>query len=109
MLAEMENLQSQIQQAKHATEINHLTAENLKREVILKYNLFVDNINPIFFLLIYFYYQVGVLESAIMEKKRQVERLVQEMKEANLQSLTGSVDELRHPLDGITTYYYVLI
>ena len=35
-----------------------------------------------------------------MEKKRQVERLVQEMKEANLQSLTGSVDELRHPLDG---------
>ncbi|KAM3961177.1 ras association domain-containing protein 8 isoform 2-T2 [Aphomia sociella] len=76
MLAEMESLQSQIQQAKHATEINHLTAENLKREV-------------------------GVLEDAIMEKKRQVERLVQEMKEANLQSLTGSVDELRHPLDGL--------
>lgn len=76
MLAEMENLQTQIQQAKHATEINNLTAENLKREV-------------------------GVLENAIMEKKRQVERLVQEMKEANLQSLTGSVDELRHPLDGL--------
>ncbi|XP_026332097.1 ras association domain-containing protein 8 [Hyposmocoma kahamanoa] len=76
MLGEMENLQSQIQQAKHATEINHLTAENLKREV-------------------------GILETAIMEKKRQVERLVQEMKEANLQSLTGSVDELRHPLDGL--------
>ncbi|KAG7309182.1 hypothetical protein JYU34_005106 [Plutella xylostella] len=76
MLAEVESLQSQIQQAKHATEINHLTAENLKREV-------------------------GVLESAIMEKKRQVERLVQEMKEANLQSLSGSVDELRHPLDGL--------
>lgn len=33
MLAEMESLQSQIQQAKHATEINNLTAENLKREV----------------------------------------------------------------------------
>ncbi|XP_022113913.1 ras association domain-containing protein 8 isoform X1 [Pieris rapae] len=76
MLAEMDGLQTQIQQAKHATEINHLTAENLKREV-------------------------GVLETAIMEKKRQVERLVQEMKEANLQSLTGSVDELRHPLDGM--------
>ncbi|XP_050680235.1 ras association domain-containing protein 8 [Leptidea sinapis] len=76
MLAEMENLQTQIQQAKHATEINHLTAENLKREV-------------------------GLLETAIMEKKRQVERLVQEMKEANLQSLTGSMDELRHPLDGM--------
>ncbi|CAK1545681.1 unnamed protein product [Leptosia nina] len=76
MLAEVENLQTQIQQAKHATEINHLTAENLKREV-------------------------GVLETAIMEKKRQVERLVQQMKEANLQSLTGSVDELRHPLDGM--------
>ncbi|XP_063380700.1 ras association domain-containing protein 8 isoform X3 [Cydia fagiglandana] len=76
ILAEVENLQTQIQQAKHATEINHLTAENLKREV-------------------------GVLEDAIMEKKRQVERLVQEMKEANLQSLSGSVDELRHPLDGL--------
>jgi hypothetical protein len=38
MLAEMENLQSQIQQAKHATEINHLTAENLKREVRKKLN-----------------------------------------------------------------------
>ncbi|XP_063529286.1 ras association domain-containing protein 8 isoform X3 [Cydia strobilella] len=76
MLAEVDNLQTQIQQAKHATEINHLTAENLKREV-------------------------GVLEDAIMEKKRQVERLVQEMKEANLQSLSGSVDELRHPLDGL--------
>ncbi|GBP15232.1 Ras association domain-containing protein 8 [Eumeta japonica] len=76
MLAEMESLQNQIQQAKHATEINHLTAENLKREV-------------------------GLLESAIMEKKRQVERLVQEMKEANLQSLAGSVDELRHPVDGV--------
>lgn len=35
MLAEVESLQSQIQQAKHATEINHLTAENLKREVRL--------------------------------------------------------------------------
>ena len=46
-----------------------------------------------------------MLENAIMEKKRQVERLVQEMKEANLQSLTGSVDELRHPLDGV----YVLL
>ncbi|XP_045504090.1 ras association domain-containing protein 8 isoform X2 [Colias croceus] len=76
MLAEMESLQTQIQQAKHATEINHLTAENLKREV-------------------------GVLETAIMEKKRQVECLVQEMKEANLQSLAGSADELRHPLDGM--------
>lgn len=48
--------------------------------------------------------QVGVLENAIMEKKRQVERLVQEMKEANLQSLTGSVDELRHPLDGVYVF-----
>lgn len=50
-----------------------------------------------------------MLESAIMEKKRQVERLVQEMKEANLQSLTGSVDELRHPLDGIVFEMFCVI
>lgn len=41
MLAEMENLQSQIQQAKHATDINHLTAENLKRDV--KITIFLYN------------------------------------------------------------------
>lgn len=75
IFAEMESLQNQIQQAKHATEINHLTAETLKREV-------------------------GILETAIMEKKRQVEQLVNEMKEANLQSLAGSTDELRHLLEG---------
>lgn len=44
MLAEMESLQSQIQQAKHATEINHLTAENLKREVSMHNTIFfADN------------------------------------------------------------------
>ena len=41
MLAEVENLQTQIQQAKHATEINHLTAENLKREVLYILFLFL--------------------------------------------------------------------
>ncbi|XP_038207484.1 ras association domain-containing protein 8 [Zerene cesonia] len=41
MLAEMESLQTQIQQAKHATEINHLTAENLKREVCIHIKLLI--------------------------------------------------------------------
>ncbi|VVC95140.1 unnamed protein product, partial [Leptidea sinapis] len=68
MLAEMENLQTQIQQAKHATEINHLTAENLKREV-------------------------GLLETAIMEKKRQ----------AVHEGLSGHRGSWRTPLPPIKT------
>ncbi|XP_077289207.1 ras association domain-containing protein 8 isoform X2 [Arctopsyche grandis] len=75
LLIEVERLQSEIQQAKHATEMNHITADTLKREV-------------------------GMLEAAILDKKRQVEQLVNEMKEANLQSLSGTTDEIRHLLEG---------
>lgn len=36
---------------------------------------------------------VQMIESSIGEKKKQLEKLVQEMKEVNLQSLTVSTDE----------------
>lgn len=32
-MIEVERLQNEIQQAKHATEMNHITADTLKREV----------------------------------------------------------------------------
>ena len=45
--------------------------------------------------------QVAVLEATINEKKRQVEKLVADMKEANLQSLAISPpEELKLILDG---------
>ena len=45
--------------------------------------------------------QVQTLEAAISEKKRQVERLVAEMKEANLESLAiAPADEVKNLLEG---------
>lgn len=45
--------------------------------------------------------QVASLETAIIEKKKQVENLVTEMKEANLQSLSiAPADEVKHLLEG---------
>lgn len=45
--------------------------------------------------------QVQSLEAAIADKKRQVERLVTEMKEANLESLAiAPADEVKHLLEG---------
>lgn len=41
------------------------------------------------------------LEAAIIEKKKEVEHLVNEMKEANLESLTiAPPEELKHILEG---------
>lgn len=46
-------------------------------------------------------FQVAVLEATINEKKRQVEKLVADMKEANLQSLAMSPpEELKMILEG---------
>ena len=46
-------------------------------------------------------FQVAALESAISDKKQQVEQLVTEMKEANLQSLAiAPAEELKHLLEG---------
>lgn len=71
LFAEMERLQRDVELAKQSTELHHLTADTLKKEV-------------------------AALEVAITEKKRQVEQLVGEMKAANLQSLTvaGAAEEV---------------
>lgn len=77
MISEVEHLQSEVEQIKRSAELSTQCAESLKMEV-------------------------ASLESAIGEKKLQVERLVADMKEANLQSLTvGPQDEqVKHLLEG---------
>ncbi|CAG9765427.1 unnamed protein product [Ceutorhynchus assimilis] len=63
ILIELERIQKDIELAKQSSELHHLTVETLKKEV-------------------------AQLETSIIEKKKQVEQLVNEMKEANLHSLT---------------------
>uniref|UniRef100_A0A1A9WJJ8 Ras-associating domain-containing protein n=1 Tax=Glossina brevipalpis TaxID=37001 RepID=A0A1A9WJJ8_9MUSC len=76
LLLEMDRIQSEIDQAIHNTDTSNNTAENLKKEIAL-------------------------IENAIAEKKRQVEQLVNEMKEVNLQSLTVTPsEEIKHFLEG---------
>ncbi|XP_074101845.1 ras association domain-containing protein 8 isoform X4 [Cotesia typhae] len=77
MLNEMERLQSELELAKRLTEHTNQSADLLKQEV--------TNI-----------------ESAIVDKKLQVEKLVSEMKEANLQSLTAACQEeqIKNLLEG---------
>lgn len=76
LLAEVDRLQREIEQAKARTELNTHSSESLRSQVI-------------------------TLETAISEKKRQVERLVSEMKEANLQSLAAAPpEELKLLLEG---------
>ncbi|XP_063241293.1 LOW QUALITY PROTEIN: ras association domain-containing protein 8 [Bacillus rossius redtenbacheri] len=75
-LGELERLQHELDQAKHGTEAAAQCGDSLQREV-------------------------AILEAAIAEKKRQVERLVSDMKEANLQSLAvAPAEELKHLLEG---------
>ncbi|KAI8129891.1 hypothetical protein FF38_04735 [Lucilia cuprina] len=75
-LMEMERIQTDIDQAIHNTDSSNKTAESLKKEILL-------------------------IETAIAEKKRQVEQLVNEMKEVNLQSLTVTTsEEIKHLLEG---------
>ncbi|KAL6422537.1 hypothetical protein ACFW04_010649 [Cataglyphis niger] len=74
IISEVEHLQNEVEQAKHATELASQHADSLKLEVVN-------------------------LEAAIVEKKLQVERLVADMKEANLQSLAVACsDEQVKPL-----------
>ncbi|XP_017773970.1 PREDICTED: ras association domain-containing protein 8 isoform X5 [Nicrophorus vespilloides] len=81
LLVEMERLQGDIELAKQSTELHHLTAESLKKEGV--------------------FVKVAALEAAIIEKKKQVEHLVTEMKEANLQSLTiAPQEELKQVFEG---------
>ncbi|GFG29416.1 hypothetical protein Cfor_02617 [Coptotermes formosanus] len=76
-LGEVERLQREVEQAKQGTEMSAQCGESLKREV-------------------------QSLEAVIADKKRQVERLVAEMKEANLESLAiAPADEVKHLLEGV--------
>ena len=77
IISEVEYLQNEIEQVRVLSETATQCAESLKIEVMS-------------------------IESAIVEKKMQVERLVADMKEANLQSLTvASQDEqVKHLLEG---------
>lgn len=76
LLGEVERLQRELLQAKQSMEMSTQCSESLKREV-------------------------QSLEAAIADKKRQVERLVAEMKEANLESLAiAPADEVKHLLEG---------
>lgn len=75
-LGEVERLQTEIDLAIHSAETSNQTMDNLKQEV-------------------------AVIECAIAEKKKQVEQLVNEMKEVNLQSLAVlPSEEIRHLLEG---------
>lgn len=81
LMQEMEHIQTEIDQAVHSSESNNKINENLKKEVSL-------------------------IENAIAEKKKQLEKLVNEMKEVNLQSLTAtSTEEIRHLLEGIWSHF----
>lgn len=81
LLAEIERLQNEVESAKQGAELVCHTADNLRTEV-------------------------ANLESAITEKKRQVERLVADMKEANLQSLAVLPPEDQKMLLEGTTYIF---
>ena len=74
---EVEHLQTEVEQVRRSTELANQCAETLKQEVLS-------------------------LESAIVEKKLQVEKLVSDMKEANLQSLTVACqdEQVKHLLEG---------
>lgn len=75
-LTEVERLQTEIDHAIHNSETSNQTMDNLKQEV-------------------------AIIECAIAEKKKQVEQLVNEMKEVNLQSLAVlPSEEIRHLLEG---------
>lgn len=83
IISEVEHLQNEVEQAKRATELASQHADSLKLEVVN-------------------------LESAIVEKKLQVERLVADMKEANLQSLAVacSDEQVKPLLEGIYLYIF---
>lgn len=76
LLNEVERIQTEIEHAVHNSESANKTTDNLKKEV-------------------------AVIENAIAEKKKQLEKLVNELKEVNLQSLAvAPSEEIRHLLEG---------
>ncbi|XP_018327470.1 ras association domain-containing protein 8 isoform X2 [Agrilus planipennis] len=84
LLLEIEKLQKDMEQTKYSTEEYHMTAEALKNQ---------ENNNKRF--------KVAALETIIIERKRQLERLVQEMKEENLRSLSiAPSEEVKYLFEG---------
>lgn len=80
---EMERIQTELDKVIHSSESSNHTMDNLKAEVIS-------------------------IENAIAEKKKQVEQLVNEMKEVNLQSLAvAPSEEIRHLLE--SKYFDILL
>lgn len=76
LLHEVERIQNEIEIASRSAESTSKISDSLKNEVT-------------------------VIEAAINEKKRQLEKLINEMKEVNLQSLTvASTEEIRNLLEG---------
>lgn len=80
LMMEVDRLQSEISKIAHISEASNQTMDSLKMKVVS-------------------------IETAIGEKKKQLEKLVNEMKEVNLQSLAVVVsaqpsDEIRHLLEG---------
>uniref|UniRef100_A0A1B0CS66 Putative cell growth/differentiation regulator n=1 Tax=Lutzomyia longipalpis TaxID=7200 RepID=A0A1B0CS66_LUTLO len=76
IVVEVDRIQAEIEQVIKTAESSNKTMENLKKEV-------------------------SFIETAIAEKKKQVEHLVNEMKEVNLQSLAvAPSEEIRHLLEG---------
>uniref|UniRef100_A0A6B2EDP1 Putative cell growth/differentiation regulator n=1 Tax=Phlebotomus kandelakii TaxID=1109342 RepID=A0A6B2EDP1_9DIPT len=76
IVVEVDRIQVEIEQIVKTAESSNKTMENLKKEV-------------------------SFIETAIAEKKKQVEHLVNEMKEVNLQSLAvAPSEEIRHLLEG---------
>lgn len=69
LMSEVDRLQADIDYAIHSSDNQVKTADVLKKDVLL-------------------------IEMSIVEKKKQLEKLVQEMKEVNLQSLTVTTDEI---------------
>lgn len=76
LLHEVERIQNEIDMAARSAESTSKISDSLKNEVT-------------------------IIETTIAEKKRQLEKLVNEMKEVNLQSLTvASTEEIRNLLEG---------
>ncbi len=74
LMGEIDRLQTEIDMVMNGAENYGKTADNLKKEV-------------------------AIIENTIAEKKKQLEKLVQEMKEVNLKSLAGPAEEIRHLMD----------
>lgn len=85
LLHEVERIQSEIDMAVRSSESNNKISDSLKQEVT-------------------------VIETAIAEKKKQLEKLVNEMKEVNLQSLTvTSTEEIRNLFEGKKSEKFLFI